>query len=225
MLKSLLLATAVFLLQPAPTRLLFIGNSLTYANDLPGMVCALARAAGRQAVCESVVKPDFSLEDHWNDQEARQAIKRGWDVVVLQQGPSALPASRVLLVDYAKRLEREIRNSGARTAVYMVWPAEQRRGDFSGVSQSYAAAAKAVNGLLLPVGDAWRAAWAIDSTLPLYGPDRFHPSPTGTYLAALVIYGGIFGEPAPAAPVIGGAIPHAEILQRAARETNARLGR
>ena len=225
MLKSLLLATAVVVLQPAPTRVLFVGNSLTYANDLPAVVCALARAAGRQAVCEMIAKPDFSLEDHWNDSATRQAINRGWDVVVLQQGPSALPASRVLLVDYAKRLDGEIRRNGGRTAVYMVWPAETRRGDFSAVSQSYAAAAKAVHGLLLPVGDAWRAAWAIDAQLPLYGPDRFHPSPTGTYLAALVIYEGIFGAPAPLAPVMGGTIANVETLQRAARETNARMAR
>ena len=113
-------------------------------------------------MCESVAKPDYSLEDHWNDREARRAIARGWDIVVLQQGPSALPESRVLLVEYAKRFDAEIRKTGARTALYMVWPSRARRGDFDGVSQSYAIAAKAVGGLLLPVGDAWRSAWAID---------------------------------------------------------------
>ena len=96
------------------------------------MVCELARAAGRSAVCESVAKPDYSLEDHWNERDARQAIARGWDVVVLQQGPSALTESRVLLVDYAKRFDAEIRKTGARTALYMVWPSRTRRGDFPG---------------------------------------------------------------------------------------------
>ncbi len=45
----MLLAAVLLLFQaaPAPTRILFIGNSLTYQNDLPGMVCTLARAAGR----------------------------------------------------------------------------------------------------------------------------------------------------------------------------------
>ena len=158
------------------------------------MVCELARAAERSAVCESVAKPDYSLEDHWNERDARQAIARGWDVVVLQQGPSALSESRVLLVDYTKRFDAEIRRTGARTALYMVWPSRTRRGDFPGVSQSYTAAAKAVGGLLLPAGDAWRAAWSIDPDLALYGPDGLHPTTMGTYLASLVIYRQIFNE-------------------------------
>jgi hypothetical protein len=221
MLHGLLLATLVTL-QPQPVRILFVGNSLTYANDLPATVCALARAAGQRVVCESVAKPDYSLEDHWNEHEARSAIARGWDFVVLQQGPSALPESRRLLIAYAKRFDAEIRKAGARTALYMVWPSRTRRADFSGVSQSYAAAAKEVKGLLMPAGDAWRAAWAIDSNLPLYGPDGFHPSASGSYLAALVIYRQLFGEAAPTAPVPPDASSIANVLQRAA-DSIARL--
>jgi hypothetical protein len=217
----LALAAALLVTQPSPTRVLFIGNSLTYANDLPAMVCALARSAGRQATCGAVAKPDYGLEEHWNDREARQAIARGWDVVVLQQGPSALPESRRLLIDYTRRFNAEITKSGARTALYMVWPSRARSGDFPGVSQSYAAAAKDVKGQLLPAGDAWRAAWATDAKLPLYGPDGFHPSPMGSYLAALVIYEQIFAEPPPPEPVPAAAQPVADLLRRVAREVVA----
>lgn len=210
--------------QPAPARILFIGNSLTYANDLPGMVCALARSTGRKVICEAVAKPDFGLEEHWRDGEARKAIGRGWDVVILQQGPSALRESRVMLIDYARRFDAEIKKTGARTALYMVWPSRQRRGDFAGVSQSYAAAARSVNGTLLPAGDAWLAAWKEDSKLPLYDNDGFHPSPMGSYLAAMVIYRQLFG-PIPATPVMGGAFAEAAILQRSADETVQRLNR
>ena len=217
MLNGLLLAM-LLVAQPQPLRILFIGNSLTYANDLPALVCGLARSAGRQAVCESVAKPDYSLEDHWNGRDARAAIARGWDVVVLQQGPSALPESRRLLIAYAKRFAAEIRKAGARPALYMVWPSQTRRGDFPGVSQSYAAAAKAVDGLLLPVGDAWRAAWLADATLPLYASDGLHPSASGTYLAALVIYAQLFGAPAPSVPVPPAAQAGASVLQRIAQE-------
>jgi hypothetical protein len=87
------------------------------------------------------------------------------------------------------------------------------------VSQSYAAAAKNVKGLLLPAGEAWRAAWATDAALPLYGPDGFHPSPMGTYLAALVIYEQIFASPPPAVPVPPAAQHVADVLRRVAHET------
>jgi hypothetical protein len=224
--RSLALAVLLAIAQPAaPTRILFIGNSLTYANDLPATVCALARAASRNAVCESVAKPDYSLEDHWNERDARRAIARGWDVVVLQQGPSALPESRRLLVEYTKRFDAEIRQAGARTALYMVWPSQTRRGDFEAVSRSYAAAATSVGGLLMPVGDAWRSAWAIDARLPLYSPDGLHPSGLGTYLAALVVYPLIFKEPAPLSIAAGVSAADAEVLRRAAADVLARPGR
>lgn len=218
MFKALLLGAVITAIQPAPVRILFIGNSLTYANDLPAMVCAMARAAGKRAVCESIAKPDYGLEEHWNEKSAQREIARGWDVVVLQQGPSALPESRALLIRYVKRFDEEIRRAGGRTALYMVWPSLARRGDFPGVSRSYTAAAAAVKGLLLPVGDAWRAAWKADSKLALYGPDGFHPSPAGSYLAALVAYQQIFGEPAPSGAVQPDAQASASVLRQAAHD-------
>jgi hypothetical protein len=212
--------------QPAPvTRILFIGNSLTYTNDLPSMVCALAHAAGRNAVCESVTKPGYSLEDHWNERDARRAVARGWDIVVLQQGPSALDESRVLLVEYAKRFEREIRQAGARPALYMVWPSEARRRDFDGVSRSYTAAARAVNGQLLPVGDAWREAWAIDASLAFYSDDGLHPSPLGSALAAIVTFEQLFEEPLPALAFPGVTPAQRAVLVRAAQGALARIAR
>jgi hypothetical protein len=224
MLPVAALAVLLALLQPAPAapmRILFIGNSLTYVNDVPGMVCTLARSTGRKVVCETLAQPDFSLEDHWRG-DARRTIARGWDVVVLQQGPSALRESRALLIDFTRRFDAEIRKAGARTALYMVWPSRQRRGDFAAVGESYAAAARAVNGTLLPAGDAWLAAWSADSTLPLYGADGFHPSPMGSYLAAMTIYRQLFG-PVPATPVLGGTAAEAPVLQQAVEHAVQRV--
>jgi hypothetical protein len=192
--------------QKPAARLLFIGNSLTLANDLPATVASLARAAGRPATCDVVAFYNFSLEDHWQQGEARKAIATGgWSVVVLQQGPSALPESQALLRDFTARFDAEIRRVGARTALFMVWPAASRKQDFDGVSRSYAAAAADVGGLMIPAGDAWRAAWKRDAALGLYGPDGFHPSPMGSYLAALTIVSRVFsvspiGLPAPGIP-------------------------
>jgi hypothetical protein len=178
--------------QTPPARVLFIGNSLTASNDLPGLVAALAQSAGDRLECHAVTVGGYSLEDHWTQGDARRAIAQGgWSTVVLQQGPSALPESQRLLREYASRFDREIERIGARTALYMVWPSASRRFDFDGVSRSYANAAKAVGGLLMPAGDAWRAAWRRDSTIALYSPDGLHPTPAGSYLAALVIYQGL----------------------------------
>ena len=174
-------------------RILFIGNSLTAANNLPAIVESLGRARGGANVeTTTVTASNFSLEDHWNQGPARAEIaKGGWTAVVLQQGPSALPESRVLLRDYTKRFAAEARKAGARTALYMVWPARARAADFDDVSRSYALAAQDVDGLLLPAGDAWREAWRLDPSLALYGGDGFHPSGLGSYLAALAVWRGL----------------------------------
>ena len=108
----------------------------------------------------------------------------------------------------------------------MVWPESNRQDAFDGVSQSYARAAEDVSGMLLPVGEAWRGAWRRDPEVPLYGPDGFHPTPTATYLAALVIYQQITGRSPVGLPAwTQMAADRALLLQEAAQEANARFGR
>ncbi|HEX8474959.1 MAG TPA: hypothetical protein VF666_13090 [Pyrinomonadaceae bacterium] len=219
-------------------RVLFIGNSFTYTNDLPSVVGALAEATEQKRfVYKAVVGAGYSLEDHWNRADARKAIAEGvWDVVILQQGPSASTDGRAYLLEYTQRFATEIRRVGAKTALYMVWPSTNRRRDFDGVSESYRLAAEQVKGMLFPVGEAWRAAWRRDASLALYSADGLHPTMLGTYLAALVIYEQLYGRP-PAALLKNfklrtGNDERIELSQResetllsAAREANEKFGR
>src|SRR5689334_3624553 len=104
-----------------PVKMLFIGNSLTQANNLPAMVSDLMRGAGQTVTCDMVAFGGFSLEDHWQQGDARKAIaKGGWSIVVLQQGPSALPESQTNLREFTKRFDGEIKRAGAKTALFMV---------------------------------------------------------------------------------------------------------
>jgi hypothetical protein len=213
---------------PVDGRVLFIGNSLTEANGLPAMVEAMSgQGGGSPVTTASVVVGGFSLEDHWNQGTAlRRIAEGGWSIVVLQQGPSSLPENQANLRDWTARFDAVIRANGARTALYMVWPESNRLEAFDAVSGSYARAAEGVGGMLFPVGEAWRAAWRRDAGVSLYGPDGFHPSPTGTYLAALVIYQQITGR-SPVGLPAGAQIPadRARLLQEAAQEANAQFGR
>ena len=184
-----------------PIRVLFVGNSLTQANDLPMMVTALAAAVGVQVQATDVSQGGFSLEDHWNDTRAPRAIDQGgWHFVVLQQGPSALASSREDLRSWAGQFNTRIRAVGGRPALYMIWPEAARISEFDNVRESYLLAAQDINGLFLPAGDAWRAAWKREPGLKLYGPDDFHPSVLGTYTAALVITSKITARSAIAMP-------------------------
>ena len=216
-------------------RVLFIGNSLTSANDLPLIVQALAKAAGKSMDVESVILGGANLEDHWNDGAAQRAIARqNWSVVVMQQGPSSLPESRVLLRKWTKTYAELIRKAHARPALYMVWPELERNAFFDDVRDSYSLAASDVDGIFLPAGEAFRAAWRRDPRAPLYASDGFHPSVAGSYAAALSIYGVLYrrdpqGLPARLELSNGQvvAVPQAlaELLQDAATEANQTYGR
>jgi len=215
---------------PASLRILFIGNSLTYTNDLPGALVAAAAKAGDTVYVEMIAKPNYGLIDHLTyDSGAEAAIRRGgWDFVVLQQGPSTLPVNRDSLVIWTQLFDPIIRSVGAVPALFMVWPPTSQVGGFDAVRASYQAAADAVHGVFLPAGAAWQAALQRDPSLLLYGSDGFHPAPLGTYLAAIAIYGELTGRDVrllPDVASVGGKplnVPAATVsmLQEAAHEAD-----
>ncbi|HRH44317.1 MAG TPA: hypothetical protein PKY82_21970 [Pyrinomonadaceae bacterium] len=216
-------------------RVLFVGNSLTYSNNLPEIIASLARSAKQKKLdYKMIAYPNFSLEDHWNKGEVQKILaKEKWDYVIMQQGPSASSDGRQVLVDYAKKYAEPIAQAGAKSAFYMVWSAAGRIRDFAGVSATYQAAAKEVGGLFFPAGEAWLEAWRRDPKIELYAADRFHPNFAGSYLAALIIYQQLYHQ-----SPIGltrqfrfsfeetSEIPEkqAKILQEAAAETNKKYG-
>lgn len=169
---------------------LFVGNSLTAENDLPGMVAVLAGAAGVERFrYDEVTAGGAGLQDLWNDGRAVEAIEGArWDIVVLQQGPSSLASSRLNLIEWSGRFAEKIRERGGRPALYMVWP--PLGGDWDAVTRSYTDAAVAVDGKLFPAGEALRAVHAAGG-IAMFAADQFHPSRAGTYLAALVIIGAL----------------------------------
>jgi hypothetical protein len=184
-------------------RVLFVGNSLTYTNDLPGLVEAVAAQAGLAAVhTASLTRADYSLEDHWNEGVAQRWLRsQRWEFVVLQQGSSALPQSQIHLRTWTEAFAPRIREAGAVPVLLSVWPSQDRLFDFPNVLQSYTNAAVAVNGTLAPAGDAWVA---YGSYRPLY-LDGLHPTVLGSYLAAVTLVERLFGvRPLRLPPVIPG---------------------
>ena len=162
-------------------RVLFIGNSLTAANDLPAIVESLSQGRGNLTVdATAITASNFSLEDHWNQGNARATIAKGnWSFVVLQQGPSALPESRVLLRDMRGDSPTRPERRGANGALHGL-ALEGQVADFDAVSESYALAARDVDGMLIPAGDAWREVWRRDpSDGPLWQTTTFTRARSG----------------------------------------------
>lgn len=174
-------------------RVLFVGNSLTMAHDLPSLVQAMAAAGGVKLTYDTCTSGGSNLEDHWNRGRCRRTLSQGkWDFVVLQQGPSTQPDSQAHLREWGKKWAAEAHRQRARTAFYMVWPQQGQRNGFELVSQSYRNASIAAGGLLLPAGDAWQSVIQ-QASIRLYQPDGLHPTIEGSYLAGLVITQGLTG--------------------------------
>ena len=212
-------------------QVLFIGNSLTYANDLPGTLSRMALAVGDTIRVTTVAAPNFALIDHYLGGSDAVAVigSRRWDYVVLQQGPSTTPINRDSLIIATRFFAPHIRNAGAVPALYMVWPTSDRTAFFDAARISYQMAADTVDGIFLPAGRAWVQAWETNPNLTLYDADGLHPTAMGTYLAALVIYERLTGHDARSLPVnplvqgipLGAPEATVRLLQRAAHETNA----
>ena len=178
----------------ADQRILFVGNSLTYTNDLPGAVATVAAALGHDVAVASVAYPNYALVDHWYTGFDGLVADLAPDVVVMQQGPSSLPENQVFLATWADTLSRAVRAAGGAPALLMVWPSLDRAFAFDDVRDAYHNAAVGVGGTFIPAGEALRALYEQRPELSPFGADGFHPSDHGTILAAYVVAGTLLGD-------------------------------
>lgn len=173
---------------------LFIGNSLTYANDLAGLVQAKAKSSqGLEIGAYAIASGNYALIDHWSDQRMHDEIESGlYDIVVVQQGPSSQPYGRELLLEYGAKFKELCAANDAQLAFFMVWPSMEYFYTFTGVIESYEMAADQTDALLSPVGRVWKDHFQQTKDYSYYGPDGFHPSLKGSEVAAEVIVQSLF---------------------------------
>jgi hypothetical protein len=229
--------------QSLQRKALFLGNSYTYANNLPGLVAALAHYAGDSLLFDSHVPGGYTLgwrpTAHVADSISLTMIQQqNWDFVILQE-QSQTPAiarlrdscmypASLVLVDSIKSA-----NPCCRALFYLTWG--RRFGgvqcfepnycspDFTGFGQmqdsltrAYKMVADSTSSWIAPVGEAWRL--IINSTgMVLHDADNSHPNLKGSYLAACVFYAVMFGKHTHGIPFTAGLDPDsASILQVAA---------
>ncbi|AKJ08023.1 Hypothetical protein AA314_09649 [Archangium gephyra] len=194
-------------------RVLFIGNSYTYYNNLPAMLegFAQALAPGKRLETGSVLMGGATLESLWKQGQARTLIHDGsWNYVVLQE-QSMLGGLRIngvaymndpaeIFFPYGRLFAQEVKTAGARPVFYMTW---SRKADLPAqqvLTHAYASLAREQQGVLSPVGLAWQRVRRERPELELYVEDGRHPGPAGTYLAACVLFTSLFHQTCLGAP-------------------------
>ena len=175
--------------------ILFIGNSLTYTNNLPGLVEKYASSKGINVVTKMVAFPNYAIEDHWKDGQVQQLISgKTYDFVVIQQGPSSQSDGRKMLIEYGKKYNDLCELNDAKLCYFMVWPSLNYYYTFDDVIKNHKDAATINNSILLPVGEFWKTYIDKSEDIGYYGEDGFHPSVKGSQLAAEVIVEHLFKE-------------------------------
>ena len=177
-------------------RVLFIGNSLTYFNNLPATVAAIARDNGDTIDVTMAAEPNLALIDHLNGMSAAPQLLRdsSWDVVVLQQGPTSTAVCRDSMVLWTGMIQPLIQRAGGASMTLMTWPAMSQGDVWEPVHTTAVLAAASVHGVLAPAGDAWHLALVSHPGLELYSKDGYHPSEIGSFLTALVVYQRLTGR-------------------------------
>ena len=213
---------------PTKQKVLLMGNSYTYGNDLDSLVESIFKNSYEDAKGVRLAEGGLTLSEHGNRVRLSGTIWNTtlnggtrWDYVILQdhsQIPGFLTDNRnwVDSLSGAKKLDPMIERAGAETVFLMTWG--RRDGDPSNINRypnytamqshleiGYRKYAENVSTedrpiWIAPVGLAWKHIFeeinqtGSDPTSPgtlfydLYSSDGSHPSLSGSYLAACVIY-------------------------------------
>jgi hypothetical protein len=191
-------------------RILFIGNSYTYYNDMPRQLALIAASDPANQIeftIQSVARGGITLQELWDDGRARELLRnQHWDYVVLQQQSfwAMSPASIIETLKLIRVFDQEIKAAGAHTLIFTTWARkpgsswysdkktatflrspEYMQKQFSMHTQDIAAR---VGATAIPVGEYWAYATSAYPDIDLYLVDGTHPSAAGAYLTALAFY-------------------------------------
>jgi hypothetical protein len=179
---------------PASAHILFIGNSFTYVN---GGIDKQLKGLAPGSVSSVIAVGGYTLQDHLEAGDALAKIRqRGWDYVILQEQSQAPVLDSEKFFNAVRDFDVVVRASGAHSILLMTW--ERPDSVNAGVTSANLAAAYLRVGSELgipvaPVGLAFARSLHERPDMVLYSQDG-HPTLYGTYLAACVLYGTIFGK-------------------------------
>jgi len=212
----LLVFTLLFLFVSASIartyRVLFLGNSLTYVNNVPDLLAQIALSHGDTIIWDSNTPGGHKILQHSTNPVSLTKISdRKWDIVIIQaqSQETAFPDGQLDVEIYppAKFLTDSIHRNNICTRVLFYMPAGWKYGDnlncaalpdictydgqFARIRQTHLNIADSMDAGIIPSGISYRRSRAIDSTIDLWSSDYVHPSIFGSYLTALNMYAAI----------------------------------
>lgn len=191
-------------------KILFIGNSNTYYNDLPKTVEALGRANGLDWEADSLTKGGWSFRqyaapDDVMHEPLKQKLAGEWDVIFLQdrtEYPLTDPESSK---NGAAVMCSLMQNRPERLLVYATFARNDGHPHLETLGMTRTEMAQRVHSAMSDVAAHIGAELSDASTLfqymkenrpdiEMYAADRGHPSPAGSYLASILHYLSLTGK-------------------------------
>jgi hypothetical protein len=218
-------------------KILFVGNSYTYFNNMPAQYFGeIMKAAGYKVKVISVTKGGWTLSNSANPGDElgsrvdSMLTNQGFDFVVLQEQSMTPAVNTGAFYNAVGRLDKKIRECGATPILYATWGRRKGSGDLTDygltdetMTWKLAAAYEHMGQTHdIPVAHVGLAFWDVlqnQKGITLHDPDLSHPSPEGSYLAALTIFARITGIDPTTVDYEGGVGSNIEpILKEAARK-------
>lgn len=222
-----------------PYRVLLIGNSFSYYNDLnkrTGIFFQIAHKAGYDVTVDCVYKGAYTLKKFLdpNDEYGRQVYANlaanHYDIVVIQEQSNAPISNAGEFYDSCREFKKLIDDHGAELWLYATWGYKAGHADLGKYGQdtvdmemklraSTSAIAEELGIKVANVGAAFSKVYTEDPKLELYHTDKKHPGINGSYLAGYTLVGSIFGID-PATLTYNGDVnaSYADILRAAASD-------
>ena len=179
-------------------KVLFIGNSMTFYNNLWNVVQGLAKRNGHDIEVDSATNGGKTILYNATADNCVTAMQKGgYDVVVLQDLCGGFDADTLQkgtdkIVPIIKKY-----SPNARIVFYEPWPTKYmitKPGSYLPYfTESYIKTAKSVGADLAPVGEAFYELY-VTHKKNYYCSDGKHPTPLATFLAASTIYFAIYKD-------------------------------
>lgn len=216
-------------------KILFIGNSFTYFNDMPSIFSALCEGAGIPVQVERVVKGGWYLSRYADPADEMhpailEAAQQEWDYVILQDQSFNPAGNKEDFLAAAKKLAA-LFPCRKKLVFYQTWAYEEGSVKLRDTGMTYEEMQKALrdayrqaaeenNALCVPAGDAFRLAHdQYYHKFALYRADAFHPSILGSYMIACTFFATLFGKsPLDCITPKGVAVEHAASLRKLAHD-------
>ncbi|MCK4745588.1 MAG: hypothetical protein KAT15_01060 [Bacteroidales bacterium] len=220
-LVGLLLLPTLMSAQQKELKVLFVGNSYTYGNNLAHIVSIISEGTGTKLVTRKTVIGGAHLWEHWNgdrELETKEIIANGdFDIVVLQDYSMSGIDTPDSTLKYVKLFASYIEQNGAETYLFNTWARKKVPQYQVEIDELYTRAAIENDVVRVPVGPAWELAMDIRPTIGLFTSDGSHPTALGTLLTAYIFVKAITGE-------LPDEIPLSFIVEDAAGETVRLMG-